>query len=228
MASGNNSPFLEQVETFFVNFVRRGLMLRPSDIAVIKDWEVRGVPLEVVRRGVVLGVARFLEAAEPHEPVPATIKYYRTFVEKEFEAYKREMGRGAVRTSVVSSHNDLRTRAISKIRELLATVSYTEARLLDRALQQLEAERPEGSIVSLLEELEDALAKSAVEKAPHEVRSQIEARLSNIRTAALRQGIGEVAIEDIVRAEMRKAALEIGCVSVINSLLGPLVKNGLS
>jgi hypothetical protein len=218
----NGPSYIEQVETFFVGVVRRGLVLRQSDVDVAKDWEARGVPVDVVKKGVTVGIARFLEAAEAHEPVPATLKYYRTFVEKEVEAYRREVARGVVRGGPrdAAPSRDLRGEALERVRVMRAAArSAAEAAALDAAAARLEAAGPGGAVVAALDDLDDALARAAIESAPEPVRARMEARIRGVAEAAARQGIGSAAAADIARAETRAAATEVGFASIVDALL---------
>ena len=61
---------LERLEAYFLNITRKGLALRSGDIDVLRDWMARGVPEDVVRRGVAEGVRRFLATSEPTAPLP--------------------------------------------------------------------------------------------------------------------------------------------------------------
>ena len=71
--STDERPFLEQIESFFLETVQQGLALRPSDVEITKDWEKRGVPVEVVRKGIADGIQRFLATAAPSQPLPGVL-----------------------------------------------------------------------------------------------------------------------------------------------------------
>ena len=95
------TSYLEDVESLFLSAVRKGLSLRVSDLEIVRDWDRRRVPIDVVSRGILYGIQRFLAQAEPDAPVPASLKYYRTAVEKEFQTWERAAARGLAMTSAV-------------------------------------------------------------------------------------------------------------------------------
>ena len=209
--------FLETVEAFFVATVRRGLVLRQADADLAREWERRGVPIDVVRRGVEEGVKRFLAGAEAHAPLPATLKYFRMSVEAEFEAWQRARAQGYVPAAAAAPARDLNGPA----RELL------EGRLAGGATQAVEAAIREAltaladgaTPAALLEETDDLLAEAAIDGAEAAVRERLRARVRAAVDAARRHGAGQAAIDDVRRAETRAAAGEAGFESLVDALV---------
>ena len=218
-----NAPsYIEQVEQFFFATVRRGLVLRPADADVVRDWEQRGVPVDVVRRGITLGVRHFVETAEPHEPVPAALKYYRATVEREFEAYRRMVGRGVIvdpGSAAPRPAIDLATAALNLIRERRAACTPREAEALDAAAERLRGTGAGGAVVDVLGEVDDALADATIDAATEVQRYGVVERVQEVVALATQHGLGRAAVADIERAERRAAAAELGFRSLVDALI---------
>lgn len=209
--------YLEQVEAFFVATVRRGLALRPADVDVVRDWEARGVPFEVVRRGIEVGVKRFLESAEPRRPIPAVLKFYRVHVEAEWEAYRRALAQGAlpVERPAGGPGRDLASEAVALLSRRRAEARTPgEAAAIDRAMARVKAAAAGGALVAELATVDDLLASAAIEAFP-----DLAARVRASVAAAAARGLGAAAMEDIRRAETRAAAAETGYKSLVEALL---------
>ena len=214
--------YIEQVEQFFFATVRRGLVLRPADADVVRDWEQRGVPLDVVKRGITLGVRQFVETAEAHEPLPAALKYYRSTVEREFQAHRRLIGRGVIvdpGTEAARPAVDLATAALNLIRERRATSTGCAAEALDAAAERLRGTGAGGAVVDLLTELDDVLAGAAIDAATETQRYGVVERVQEVVNLATRHGLGRVAVADIERAERRAAAAALGFRSLVDALI---------
>lgn len=203
-------PFLEQVESFFVATVQQGLALRPGDIEVARDWERRGVPFDVVRRGVADGVRRFLATAEPHQPLPGVLKYYRTFVEAEFRAWQRARALGmgiAAAPRAVAPSTDLAERALEVLTAWATQAGDAPSRTVFLAAADRVRARERGRPVGdLLDALDDWIASELLARTAADAtwRGQVAAALQ----AARRRGVGTAALADLERAEFRAAAAE--------------------
>lgn len=204
-------PFLEQVESYFLVTVQQGLALRPGDVEVARDWERRGVPFEVVRRGVADGVRRFLASAEPHQPLPSVLKYYRTFVENEFKAWQRARALGlggAAIPRTVAPAVDMAARAL-RILARWEGAQADEARrtVYAQAAARIREREPGVPVGAVLEDVDDAIAAALVAATPADApwRAGKEAALD----AARRRGVGASALAELERAEIRAAAAEV-------------------
>lgn len=86
--------YIETIESFFIGAIRKGLTLKNADIETIRTWQERGIPIDVVRKGIADAIAKFLLNADPGVSLPTTLKYYRFAVEEAFESYERSVARG--------------------------------------------------------------------------------------------------------------------------------------
>lgn len=213
--------YLAEIEEFFVGVVRRGLVLRASDVEVIRDWEARGVPVEVVKRGIVEGVSRFLRSAEPSEPLPSSLRYYRAFVETLFEAHLRSLGLGRRFERGKKAYKDLVEVGLEVLRERAQRSSReAERRRYEEAQRRLREEAAVRSASEALSVVEEWLINKALEEAPEEVRERIVGEVSACVAEARRRGLGEAVVRDLERAEKARAVAEgLGVKGVVEEVL---------
>ncbi len=222
---------LERLEAYFLNITRKGLALRSGDIDVLRDWMARGVPEDVVRRGVAEGVRRFLATSEPTAPLPVVLRYYRTFVEAEFAAYRRAVEQGRVVAVAAGPHPVAATGRADLSGGLgAAAKAWLEARrdqapgdaraVWESALAALEGVPAHGSMVEALERLDDEVLAGLVAAADPAARQRVEQRVRETVEEARRRGAGVDARADLEVAERRAAAAdECGYRSLLEAAL---------
>ncbi len=223
----SDRSYLAEVEEFFIGAIRKGLMLRAHDVDVIRDWEARGVPLGVVRRGIATGIHRFLEGSDPAAPLPSSLKYYRTFVETEFDRYCRA---SSLQRTFDAMRSRPRVAAVDPVKRALAVL----ARLAGKAASPGEARRYDSAAAHLrsligrgvgpaeaLDDTDDFLVQAFLDGARPEVRRRVEARVRERVDGASRRGLGPAALADVERAETRAAvAAESGFEGLVVQVLG--------
>lgn len=217
--STDERPFLEQIESFFLETVQQGLALRPSDVEITKDWEKRGVPVEVVRKGIADGIQRFLATAAPSQPLPGVLKYYRTFVETEFETWKRAkmMGLGIASEPVIKPV-DMIQAAINVLSKWNDQAQNSKAKaLFSKAITKLENRPQSQSAVELIGELDDWLALELLDNhGNHEWRDS----MKSVLEAAQMRGVGFEALKELEKAQIRLHAQQlIGYTGLVNACL---------
>jgi len=219
-------PYMMQVEEFFVSAIRRGLVLRPTDIEVVRDWERRGVPLAVVQAGLLSGIRRFLESAEVHEPLPSSLRFFRRYVEDAFVAHRRAMARGlVVRSSspveVAPPTALLLTEALAILDKWLleSTLPAAAGPVLQQARQALQEAAASDSAQSALERIDNELAQRWLEVITPERFSTVLADVEKQVVSGRQRGLGECALDDCRQAALRAAAAEVGYRSLVEAVL---------
>lgn len=101
--------YLEQVETFFLAQRGRGLMVSPADAQFLGELEVRGVPVEVVCRGVARAFAAKHGAALGYgDQAPRSLRACQSHIEREIESWRaRDVGRNAYSPEAQSSPEEV-------------------------------------------------------------------------------------------------------------------------
>ncbi len=224
--------YVEEVECLFLSAIRKGLCLRASDLEIVRDWESRGVPLDVVSRGIVGGIRRFLAESEPTAPLPSALRYYRTSVEKEFETWSRATARGLGTTdrlparqaspaaSAAAEPTSLADRAADVLRSRIATSDDAAKGTFVRALERFEAARSQTPLADLLFEIEDMLVTEIGQSLSPGVFADVRARVDESVRIAAERGVGRRALEDLRRNGLRKAVAEhVGFESFIEEVL---------
>lgn len=79
-----NQNYLVTVERFFLTLKDSGLALSATDYDLIQQWEVRGIPVNVVCRGIENGVAEF-DRQNNRQSSRVGLSYLKVFVEEELE-----------------------------------------------------------------------------------------------------------------------------------------------
>ncbi len=80
--SGGNQNYLVTVEQFFLTLKDSGLALSATDYDLIQQWESRGIPVNVVCRGIENGVAEF-DRRNTRQSSKVGLSYLKVFVEEE-------------------------------------------------------------------------------------------------------------------------------------------------
>ena len=82
--SGENLNYLVTVERFFLSLKDSGLALSATDYDLIQQWETRGIPVNIVCRGIENGVAEF-EQQNTRQSSRMGLSYLKVFIEAELE-----------------------------------------------------------------------------------------------------------------------------------------------
>ena len=74
-----NQNYLVTVEQFFLSLKDSGLMLSATDYDLIQQWESKGIPVNIVCRGIENGVAEF---ATQRQSSRMGLSYLKVYVEE--------------------------------------------------------------------------------------------------------------------------------------------------
>ena len=76
--------YLVTVEQFFLTLKNHGLALSATDYDLIQQWECRGIPINVVCRGIKNGIIE-LDKQNTRQSSRVSLSYLKVFVEEEME-----------------------------------------------------------------------------------------------------------------------------------------------
>ena len=79
-----NQNYLVTVEQFFLTLKGSGLALSATDYDLIQQWEGRGIPINVVCRGIENGVEKYGRQST-RQSSRMSLSYLKVFVEEEME-----------------------------------------------------------------------------------------------------------------------------------------------
>ncbi len=81
-----NQNYLVTVEQFFLTLKDSGSALSATDYDLIQQWESRGIPVNVVCRGIENGVVEF-DRQNSRQSSRVGLSYLKVFVEAEMEQF---------------------------------------------------------------------------------------------------------------------------------------------
>jgi hypothetical protein len=173
MAKEGQYSYLAEVEEFFLEITRKGVSLSPDDVGVALGWQNKGVPIECVKRGVKKGIAKFLMTNDPEARLPTRLKYYKVFVEEEFQVFQRSRLMGIVRdTGFRGGSVDLLGIATKVIEK---DVMQRFERVAKEAINKLKEGGDAGADVSLvLQEVDEFIAFRILEESDGHIRQEFE------------------------------------------------------
>ena len=76
--------YLLTIEKFVLSLKESGLSLSATDYDLIQQWENRGIPTNVICRGVEKGFIEF-KRTNPRQPSRISLSYFKVFIEEEIE-----------------------------------------------------------------------------------------------------------------------------------------------
>ena len=76
--------YLVTIEKFFLSLKESGLSLSATDYDLIQQWENRGIPENVICRGIKTGFIEF-ERTNPRQSSRINLNYFKVFIEQEIE-----------------------------------------------------------------------------------------------------------------------------------------------
>ncbi|MDI6794119.1 MAG: hypothetical protein QME81_14860 [bacterium] len=124
--------YLKEIESYFVKQKGRGLILSPKDLTLIKGWQEKGIPLEIVLKGIKTTFAN----PKGQERRITSISYCQPEILRAWDAY-RETKIGTVETKDGEEKENFIPRRIDGIkRRLLALIDQSETPPLRNLLKQ--------------------------------------------------------------------------------------------
>jgi hypothetical protein len=184
-----DATFEELVQDCFVAFRGCGLALSGVDAELLRSWAERGVPFEVVARGIRRRAERALWDAKPDEPLLRSLHACRAAVEREIRHYLARAAGGT--TSNPSRAADPQRARIRQWRAALRTIVEARPELID-ALSHLDRRVESG----------DALALCAIRALPFSERLDL---LKQTRQALYLDPVGSAPARRLARRSARLA-----------------------
>ncbi len=166
-----SAGFEELVQDCFLTYRGSGVALSPLDGELVRAWSEKGIPFEVVARGIRRSAEKALWDARPGEPLLRSLRACRRQVEAEINKHLRasvgRAGAGSTSTTrakfrtalrrLAATQPPLRSRAENLLRHLETKGSFDA----DRAIASLVRGLPFVARLALLREAEAAVALEA-------------------------------------------------------------------
>ena len=115
------NTYVKDVENYFLYHVGKGIMLSPKEYELIMKWKSRGVPKEVVFKGISRGIDNYKKKIE-RSGFPRSLIYCASFIEEEIINY-------SYRSQIESAMIELKPNDfIEKILDRLVKIIMSEKR----------------------------------------------------------------------------------------------------
>jgi len=200
MGKDGLDSYLGEVEEFFLGITKKGISLSPDDVGVALGWQDRGVPIECVKRGVKKGIQKFLATGDPEARLPTRLKYYKVFVEEEFEVFQRARFMGVARGAWLDGGGvDVLEIAKKTIENnILQRFEGVAVEAIKRLKEGIEAGH---DLSSVLQEVDEFIAFRILEESGKDVRGEFEKAVKEKEMMAKTKGLQGSILETIRRAE---------------------------
>ncbi|MGH7799293.1 MAG: hypothetical protein ACREOW_01520 [Thermodesulfobacteriota bacterium] len=167
------NTYVKDVENYFLYHVGKGIMLSPKEYELIMKWKSRGVPKEVVFKGISRGIDNYKKKIE-RSGFPRSLIYCASFIEEEIKNYSY---RSQIESAMIElKPNDFIKRVLNRLANLIASEKremirrhYIEAR---KKVSDLISLNDEG-IFKMLEEIEEEFYESFFQSLPQSEQERI-------------------------------------------------------
>jgi hypothetical protein len=116
------NSYIKDIENYFLNHITKGIMLSPKEYALIIKWKGRGVPKEVIYKGISRALKNYNKKISKSE-FPRNLVFYASFIEEEIRNYTT--GKENKPNKILSGTTD---DFIQKILDRLAKIINSEQR----------------------------------------------------------------------------------------------------
>ncbi len=167
------NTYVKDVENYFLYHVGKGIMLSPKEYELIMKWKSRGVPKEVVFKGISRAIDNYKKKIE-RSGFPRSLIYCASFIEEEIKNYSY---RSQIESAMIElKPNDFIKRVVNRLANLIASekremirMHYIEAR---KKVSDLISLNDEG-IFKMLEEIEEEFYESFFQSLPQSEQERI-------------------------------------------------------
>ena len=167
------NTYAKDVESYFLFHVGKGIMLSPKEYELIMKWKSRGVPKEVVFKGISRAIDNYRKKIE-RSGFPRSLIYCASFIEEEIKNYSY---RSQTESAMIElKPNDFIQRVVNRLANLIASEKremirrhYIEARKKVSDLINLNDE----GIFKMLEEIEEEFYESFFQSLPESEQERI-------------------------------------------------------
>lgn len=167
------NTYVKDVENYFLYHVGKGIMLSPKEYELIMKWKSRGVPKEVVFKGISRGIDNYKKKIE-RSGFSRSLIYCASFIEEEIKNYSY---RSQIESAMIElKPNDFIKRVVNRLANLIASekremirMHYIEAR---KKVSDLISLNDEG-IFKMLEEIEEEFYESFFQSLPQSEQERI-------------------------------------------------------
>ena len=182
--------YLNDVERFFYLVRMSGFILSPRDVERVRDWYLRGIPLQVVVEGILEGVRQYRYKAGPGDRLPHQLSFYSHHIGARVRSYRTPSSRAMQETSDGSvgegDDGDVHGEVAHLHRELELLVEREE-RGLEREIKSLALDRLHRLSVERTENQDENCLDYALQVLDDDILALYHSRLDETAQEAVRQ-----------------------------------------
>jgi hypothetical protein len=133
--SESYAEYLNDIERFFTLIRMSGFILAPRDAERVRQWYLRGIPLQVVLDGLVEGARAWQYKAGPNEHLPHNLSYFSHKIGARVRTYRRTPERLKQLPEEPSAENPV-SEMVTHLCSEMNVLSLNEERPLEKEIKQ--------------------------------------------------------------------------------------------
>src|SRR3990172_7332710 len=154
------NTYAKDVESYFLFHVGKGIMLSPKEYELIMKWKSRGVPKEVVFKGISRAIDNYRKKIE-RSGFPRSLIYCASFIEEEIKNYSY---RSQTESAMIElKPNDFIKRHYIEARKKVSNLINLNDEGIFKMLEEIEEEFYESFFQSLPESEQERIISKAEE-----------------------------------------------------------------
>ncbi len=200
--------YLNDVERFFYLVRMSGFILSPRDVERVREWYLRGIPLQVVVEGILEGVRQYRYKAGPGDRLPHQLSFYSHHIGARVRSYRTPLSGLTEETcdapAEINEDGQMAGEMAHLYREVELLVER-EDRELEREIKSLALERLHRLAVERAESQDDGDLQYALQVLDDDILALYHGRLDETAQRTVRQeteallarepGLGQRALE---------------------------------
>jgi len=172
--------YLNDVERFFYLVRLSGFILSPRDVERVRDWYLRGIPLQIVVEGILEGVRQYRYKSGPGDRLPHQLSFYSHHIGARVRSY-RTPSSGITQKALEENHDvaddDGMPGEVTHLQRELELLVEREERDLEREIKSFALERLHRLIVERAEEGDESCLEYALQVLDDDILALYHSRL---------------------------------------------------
>jgi hypothetical protein len=197
--------YLNDVERFFYLVRMSGFILSPRDVERVREWYLRGIPLQVVVEGILEGVRQYRYKAGPQDRLPHQLSFYSHHIGARVRSYRTAPSQVTLEAGSNGRDDENLTGEVAHLHRELELLVEREERELEREIKGLALERLHRLTVELAESDDESSLEYALQVLDDDILALYHSRLDETAQQTVRQeteallarepGLGQRALE---------------------------------
>ncbi len=182
--------YLNDVERFFYLVRMSGFILSPRDVERVREWYLRGIPLQVVVEGILEGVRQYRYKAGPRDRLPHQLSFYSHHIGARVKSYRTPSSgvtQEAEARGNVGQDEDILVGEVAHLHRELELLVEREERDLEREIKSLALDRLHRLTVERSESNDESSLEYALQVLDDDILALYHSRLDEMAQQTVRQ-----------------------------------------